>query len=64
MEEDDFICVGTKEIVDRPHGRKATARAKCGSNSNTQLKYGNTENNYIVLFSTGNGCWPISIVLR
>ena len=25
---------GTKEIADRPRGRKA--RAKCGSNSNTQ----------------------------
>ena len=52
MKEDDFIWGGTKEIADRPCGRKATARAKCGSNSNTQQKYGNTEN--IVLFGTGN----------
>ena len=64
VEEDDFIWGGTKEIADRPRGRKATARPKCGSNSNTQQKYGNTENIIIVLFGTGNGCWPISIVLR
>ena len=49
VEEDDFIWGGTKEIADRPRGRKATARVKCGSNSNTQQKYGNTEN--ILCFS-------------
>ena len=46
MEKDDFIWGGTKEIADRPRGRKVTARAKCGS---TQQKYGNTEN--ILCFS-------------
>ena len=62
MEKDDFIWGGTKEIADRPRGRKVTARAKCGSNSNTQQKYGNTII-IIVLFSTGNRCWPISIIV-
>ena len=54
---------GTKEIADRPRGRKATARAKCGSNSNTQQKYGNTENIIILCLSAqAMGVnWPISI---
>ena len=32
-----------------PQGHIRTARVKCGSNSNTQQKYGNTEN--ILCFS-------------
>ena len=58
--------LGGGGIVDRPRGRKATARAKLVWKQFKPSAKVWQHREYIVLFGTctGNGCWPISIVLR